>query len=67
MASRQRFTGSVAELACPLCLVRSYIIVARRDAKRGLRQSIYRCEGCKSYFGDPREAADESGGGPSRA
>ena len=55
MASRERFSGP-GEVACPMCLSRSYTIVACRDAKRGLIQSIYRCEGCKSYFGDPREA-----------
>lgn len=56
MASRERFTGPVTDIACPMCMSKSYTIIARRDPKRRLVQSIYRCEGCKSYFGDPREA-----------
>lgn len=56
MASRERFGGPVTGIACPMCMSGSYTVVARRDLKLGLLQSIYRCEGCKSFFGDPREA-----------
>ncbi len=59
MVSRERFSGPVPGLACPLCLSRSYTVVAGRDPKRGLVQSVYRCEGCKSYFGDLRERGNE--------
>jgi hypothetical protein len=64
MVSRPRFSGPVAELACPLCASRSYTIVARRDPKRGLIQTLYRCEGCKSYFGDPGQTDDQRGERP---
>jgi hypothetical protein len=58
MAPRERFGAQVAGLACPVCMSKSYTVVARRDPKRGLMQSIYRCEGCKSFFGDSAEGSD---------
>ncbi|HZR69063.1 MAG TPA: hypothetical protein VFB01_08395 [Burkholderiales bacterium] len=65
MVSRERFAGPVAGIACPLCLSRSHAVVTRRDPMRGLMQTIYRCEDCKSYFGDPSEAADAKPAEPS--
>ena len=65
MVSRERFAGPVAGIVCPLCLSKSHTVVTRRDPKVGLRQTIYRCEDCKSYFGDPREAADSAPAGRS--
>jgi DNA-directed RNA polymerase subunit RPC12/RpoP len=54
---RERFSSPAPGVACPLCLSKSFTIVTARDLKRGLTQSIYRCGECKSYFGDPGEAA----------
>ena len=59
MAPRERLGAPVDALACPVCMSKSYTVVARRDPKRGLMQNIYRCEGCKSFFGDSAEASDE--------
>jgi hypothetical protein len=56
MVSRQRFGGPSAGISCPLCASGSCTIVTRRDPTRGLLQDIYRCEACKSFFGDPGEA-----------
>jgi hypothetical protein len=58
MALRERFSGSASGVACPLCLSKSCAVVACRDPSRGLIQTIYRCEGCKSFFGDPGDAAE---------
>jgi hypothetical protein len=62
---RESFTPDVPGLACPLCLSRHYLLIAKRDPGRGLLQSIYRCEGCRSYFGDARELEAEDGPGAS--
>jgi transposase-like protein len=65
MAPREHFTGPVPGLACPLCLSTNYTLVAARDPKRGIAQTVYRCGDCKSYFGDAREpeaGADGSAG-----
>jgi len=59
MVSSESFSNTVPGLACPLCLSRNYTLVAKRDAKRGLIQTIYRCEGCKSFFGDARESGKD--------
>jgi DNA-directed RNA polymerase subunit RPC12/RpoP len=65
MASREHFGGPVTGVACPLCSSRSYTIVSRRDPGRGLVQTLYRCEGCKSYFGDPKQSAPGADDEPS--
>jgi DNA-directed RNA polymerase subunit RPC12/RpoP len=59
MKPRERFSGPVPGLACPLCLSKRYTLVTDRDPTRGLIQSIYRCADCKSYFGDTREGSPE--------
>jgi hypothetical protein len=55
VAPRQPFTGPVPGLVCPLCLSGNYALVATRDPKRGIVQTVYRCGDCTSYFGDARE------------
>ena len=55
MAPREPFTGRVPGLCCPLCLSGNYTVVAERDPRRGIVQTVYRCADCKSYFGDGRE------------
>jgi len=55
MAPRELFSAPVPGLVCPLCASKSYARVAARDPERGVLQTVYRCEGCKSYFGDARE------------
>jgi hypothetical protein len=67
MAPRELFGKPVKGLLCPLCLSRSYTVVAERDPKRGILQTVYLCSDCRSYFGDVREfdATDGDGGGKS--
>jgi hypothetical protein len=55
MAPREPFTSPVQGLSCPLCLSRNYTLVAERDPERGIRQTVYLCSDCRSYFGDARE------------
>ena len=58
MAPREPFSTPSQGLACPLCLSQNYTLVAERDRQRGMLQKVYRCDDCKSYFGDPREFDD---------
>jgi len=65
MAPREPFISPVPGLLCPLCLSKNYSLIARRDPKRDILQTVYLCGDCRSYFGDVREfdaggAADES-------
>jgi uncharacterized protein YlaI len=55
MAPKEAFNKPVEGLLCPLCLSRNYTLVARRDAARGILQTVYLCSDCRSYFGDARE------------
>jgi hypothetical protein len=55
MTPREPFSAPVPGLVCPLCASKSYTRVAARDPERGVLQTVYLCEGCKSYFGDSRE------------
>jgi transposase-like protein len=59
MTPREPFTSPVPGLVCPLCLSKSYTVIARRDPERGIPRSVYVCGDCKSHFGDAREGRDE--------
>jgi hypothetical protein len=64
MVHRESFNKPVAGLLCPLCLSKNYSLVAKRDPEHGIRQTVYLCADCRSYFGDAREF---DGGGPGRS
>lgn len=66
MAPRELFSQPVNGLLCPLCLSNGYSLVARRNPKRGILQTVYLCNDCRSYFGDVREfdAKGDGGGTP---
>ena len=55
MAPREAMNKPVQGLLCPLCLSRNYTLVAQRDPKRGILQTVYLCSDCRSYFGDSRD------------
>jgi transposase-like protein len=55
MAPREPFSRPAQGLLCPLCLSKNYTLVATRDSKRGILQTVYVCGDCKSHFGDVRE------------
>ena len=61
MAPKEAFNKTVPGLLCPLCLSKNYTLVAHRDAKRGILQTVYLCSDCRSYFGDQREFDGKSG------
>jgi transposase-like protein len=63
MAPRELFSKPVNGLLCPLCLSGNYTLVAERDTKRGILQTVYLCSDCRSHFGDAREFDARDGDG----
>ena len=67
MAPRELFSQPVQGLLCPLCLSHTYSLIARREPKRGILQTVYLCGDCRSYFGDAREFDGKNESGPDRS